>query len=221
MRKLFLLFALTLSTYLTNAQSKLGLKFSPIISSNRVSLVDSLYDVNSNGSNGTFSVGLIYDHELTETYFLSTGLIFVPKKTSFSVSAEESRTPLPSGVNPRETYKLQYLQVPITLKLFTNEVIPDGRVFFQVGTALELLVNNEPVKEEYDLIKDFRNFDFSVIIGSGFEYRAGINTTLFAEVSYQRGLINQIKALPKVNDFPQEELFIRSNIVSIDFGIKF
>ncbi|MFY0600910.1 MAG: PorT family protein [Cyclobacteriaceae bacterium] len=218
MRKFIIIVALISVSLLSNAQSKLGLKFSPIISSNRVALVDSLYDVKSSGSNGTFSVGLIYDHEITETYFLSTGLIFLPKKTSFSVSSEEASTPLPSGLNPRETYRLQYLQVPITLKLFTNEVMPDGRVFFQVGTALEVLVNNEPMKEDYDLVKDFKNTDFSVILGSGFEYRAGINTTLFAEVSYQRGLVNQIKALRE--NF-QEELFIRSNIVAIDLGIKF
>jgi hypothetical protein len=164
---------------------------------------------------------LIYDHQITETYFLSTGLIFLPKKTSFTVSSEDTNGSLPSGINPREAYKLQYLQIPVTLKLFTNEVMPDGRVFFQVGTALELLVNNEPIKEDYDMVKDFRNVDFSVILGGGFEYRAGINTTLFVEVSYQRGLVNQIRTLPKVGNFPQEELFIRSNIVSIDFGIKF
>lgn len=218
MRKFILIFTLVFLSFLTNAQSKLGLKFAPVISSSRVSLVDSLYDLNSNGSNTTFSVGLIYDHEITETYFFSTGLIFLPKKTTFSVTAEEAGTALPSGVNPRETYKLQYLQVPVTLKLFTNEVMPDGRVFFQVGTALEFLVNNEPLKEDYDLVKDFRSLDFSVILGGGFEYRAGINTTLFAEVSYQRGLVNQIKALRE--NF-QEELFIRSNIVAIDLGIKF
>ena len=218
MRKFILIISILFVSYLSNAQSKLGLKFSPVISSNRVALVDSTYDVTSDGSNGTFSVGLIYDHEITETYFFSTGLIFVPKKTSFLVSGEEDTTSLPAGQSPRESYKLQYLQVPISLKLFTNEVMPDGRVFFQVGTALEFLVNNEPEKEDYTLVKDFRTVDFSVLLGGGFEYRAGINTTLFAEVSYQRGLINQVKALRE--NF-QEELFIRSNVVMIDLGIKF
>ncbi len=221
MRKFFFIITIIIFSSTVNAQSKLGLKFSPIISSSRVSLIDSLYDVTSNSSNGTFSIGLIYDHQITDTYFLSTGLIYLPKKTGFTVSSEDANTPLPSNVNAREIYKLQYLQIPVTLKLFTNEVMPDGRVFFQVGTALEFLVNNEPVKEDYDMVKDFRNFDFSVILGGGFEYRAGINTTLFVEASYQRGLVNQIRTLPKVGNFPQEELFIRSNIVSLDFGIKF
>ncbi|WP_258102901.1 porin family protein [Marinoscillum sp. MHG1-6] len=219
MRKnvLLLLFLISAS-FLSQAQSKLGLKFSPVISSSRITLTDSTYDVNANGTRGTFSIGLIYDHQIAETYFFSTGLIFMPKRTHLQVRGENNPTSIPVGVNPNETYKLQYLQFPVTLKLYTNEIVPDGKIFFQVGSALEFLVNSEPSREDYDLVEDFTVFDFAVLLGTGYEYRVGVNTTLFFEVSYQRGLINQIKALRY--DF-QEELLIKSNIVALDFGIKF
>lgn len=222
MRKIVVVLA-TLFTIGAQAQSKLGLKFAPTISNSRVSLVDSVYDVSSGANRVSMSIGLVYDHQLTETYFLSTGLIYLPKSLSYSVVREDGAA-LSTDVNKdgnknaAESYKVQYLQIPTTLKLFTNELLPDGKIFFQVGTAFEFLVNSEPRDENYDQVTEFNKFDFSVILGSGFEYRAGINTTLFAEISYQRGLINQIKTL---QGGYQEELFIRSNIVSIDLGIKF
>lgn len=208
----------SLFVFTAQAQSKLGLKFSPIISSNRIALIDQTYDIKPDAAGAKFSLGLIYDHELTDTYYISTGLILVPKKIGFSISPEvpADSTLALSGV--AEEYNLTYLQIPVSLKLFTNEIIPDGRIFFQVGMAGEIKVSDLPVKEEYTQIEKFKGFDTSVLFGGGFEYRAGINTTLFFDVCYQRGLSNVVKTLE--TNF-EEELFIRSSILSIDFGIKF
>lgn len=218
MRKILFLLTLTLATFAVEAQSKLGLKFSPAISSNRISLVDSLNDVEATGSSFKFSLGLIYDHELTETYFLSTGLIFVPKQVAFEVTEEQDQPSAQSPEEPMQEYRLNYLQVPVSLKLFTNEVQPDTRIFFQVGLAPEIKVFSEPMEEEYDLIEEFKSVDATILFGGGVEYRAGINTTLFASITYQRGLGNVIK---KENWGFQEELYIRSTLVSLDLGIKF
>lgn len=220
MRKITLLVILPLMVSLgATAQSKLGLKFSPAISTNRISLVDSLYDVEPESSAFKFSMGLIYDHELTETYYLSTGLIFVPKRVAFNAGVEQEYAgDTTYAGNAMESYRLNYLQIPISLKLFTNEVQPDTRVFFQVGLAPEIKVFSEPEEEDYDLIAEFKTFDSTILFGGGVEYRAGINTTLFGSVTYQRGLSNVIK---KETIGFQEELFIRNTIVSFDLGIKF
>jgi len=220
MRKITLIvILLTLTSMSTFAQSKLGLKFSPSVSSNRISLIDSLYDVEADGSVFKFSMGLIYDHELTETYYFSTGLIFVPKQVAFMVTEEPDQpTANYTKKSPYESYRLNYLQIPVSLKLFTNEVQPDTRVFFQVGMAPEIKVFSEPTEEDYDLIEEFKGFDATILFGGGVEYRAGINTTLFASVTYQRGLNNVIKT--ETWGF-QEELYIRNTLVSFDLGIKF
>lgn len=116
MRKILLLVVVCLGLNYAHAQSKLGLKFSPAISSNRTSLVDSLYDVEPFNSPVKFSIGLIYDHELTETYYFSTGIIFVPKYVGFQVSEEQDQ--------PTANYtKKQSRRVPI--KLFTNSIITE------------------------------------------------------------------------------------------------
>ncbi|MEQ8547777.1 MAG: porin family protein [Cyclobacteriaceae bacterium] len=217
MRKFITIITLIVSAYCAQAQSKLGLKFSPTIASNRIALVDSLLDVEKNASKFKFSVGLIYDLELSDTYYFSTGLVLVPKSVSFSVSEEPGTATTYIG-EPQEAYNLQYLQIPLTLKLYTNEIMPDGRIYFQVGGAMEFLVNEEPTNEDYTLIREFKSVDTSIIGAVGFEYRAGINTSLYGGFSYQRGLSNTVKTMTV--DF-QDELFIRNTLVSLDLGIKF
>lgn len=219
MRKIALLVALFVISIGAFAQSKLGLKFSPSISSNRVSLIDSIHDVTGAGSALKFSLGLIYDHEITETYYFSTGLIFVPKQVAFNAGVEkEHQSDTSYAGNSFEEYRLNYLQIPLSLKLFTNEIQPDTRIYFQVGLAPEIKIFDEPKNEDYNLVKDFRNLDATVLFGVGGEYRAGINTTLFGGVTYQRGLANVIKS--ESYGF-QNDLIIRNSIFSFDFGIKF
>lgn len=218
MRKILLFFVITIAGLCVHAQSKLGLKFSPAISSNRVSLVDSLYDVESLNSPFKFSIGLIYDHEITETYYFSTGLIFVPKYVGFEVSEEPNQPTANYTGNATEEYRLNYLQIPLSLKLFTNEIQPDTRIFFQVGIAPEIKVFSEALEEDYDLIEKFGAMDATILFGGGVEYRAGINTTLFAGFTYQRGLANVLKS--ETFGF-QEDLYIRNTIASFDIGIKF
>lgn len=220
MRKILLFTAILATTSLvTVAQSKLGLKFSPSISSNRVSLTDGEYDVESPDNSFRFAIGLIYDHEITETYFLSTGLIFTPKQVVVDVMEDDDVTgPVILPQDPLQEYRLNYLQIPVTLKLFTNEVQPDMRIFFQVGLAPEIKVFSEPTDEDFDLIEDFKSFDTSIIFGGGVEYRAGVNTTLFGGFTYQRGLANTIKSTSIEFD---ERLEVRNTLVSLDLGIKF
>lgn len=218
MRALKLFLLLLIISPLAQAQSQLGLKFSPAISSNRIALIDSLYDVNTDASRFKFSLGLIYDHEITETYFFSTGLIFLPKSVAFTVTDEADNNTDPYPGEPKEEYQLNYLQVPLSLKLYTNEIQPDLRIFFQVGMATEFRIFSAPIEEDYDLISEFGAFDTSVIFGGGTEFRAGINTALFASVTYQRGLMNTLKS--ETFRF-QEPLQIRNSYISLDLGIKF
>lgn len=219
MRKKSILFVCLMWGLLTvSAQSKLGLKFSPLLSTSRTSLVDTAYNVESAGPGIKFSIGLIFDYEITDTYYFSTGLILLPKQFAVDFSTEDGG-PLPAGIQSTEAYRTNYLQLPLSLKLFTNEVQPDMRIFFQVGGAAEIKVFDEPKEEEYVLIEEFSLFDFAALLGAGAEYRVGLNTVLFGQLTYQRGLLNQVKTL---NNFQfQEELFVRNTVVSLDLGIKF
>ncbi|WP_436514634.1 porin family protein [Ekhidna sp. To15] len=203
--KKFLFLLLILSSVASMAQVKLGLKLAPVISSNRAK--NDLQTVENDGSKMKFSIGLVADKTLSDTYYLSSGLIYLPKRIAFR-SADGT---------VEEEYKLQYLQIPATLKLFTNELAPDMKAYLQVGTALEIKVFDEAEDPSFVNIEKFTPIDIPVILGAGIEYRAGINTTLFGGFSYQRGLINAVNEASAAF----EDLQLRNTIFSIDFGVKF
>ncbi|WP_421763863.1 porin family protein [Ekhidna sp.] len=203
--KKFLFLLLIIVSFSSMAQVKLGLKLAPVVSANRAK--NDAQTIENDGSQMKFSIGLIADQSFSDTYYLSTGLVYLPKRAAFR-SADNTI---------EEEYKLQYLQIPATLKLFTNEIAPDLKPFIQIGTGLEIKVFDEPEDPSYVTVEKFNPIDVPVILGAGVEYRAGINTTIFGGFSYQRGLINAVNEA--ATGF--EDLQIRNTVFSIDLGVKF
>lgn len=194
------------------AQVNLSLKFAPLISSNRVTFSSDTLSIDRDGTNPRLSVGLLVDKVLTDTYSFSTGLVYLPKGVSVVANARNG-----GSFGATEEYRLQYLQVPLTFKLFTNEVTQGMRIYFQVGGAMEILINNEPKEDTYFMIEEFNFLDFSVILGGGVEYKLGPSTVLYGGLSYQRGLLDVVNETIAFED----ELQIRNTVVSLDLGIKF
>lgn len=191
------------------SQFTLGIKVSPQLSTNRVESSSDSISFSSDGAGLRLALGPIADFKIRENYYASTGLLFVSKRAGV-----EASTPLGTI---REEYNLQYLQIPITLKLFTNEVALDKKIYFQVGGTLDFNINEEPEKQENILIRDFLLFDASLLIGMGMEYKVGVNTILFAGFTYQRGMVNTVnKDAPVAGD-----LSLKIDQISLDLGVKF
>lgn len=210
MKKVVLSLLLLCGMQAVMAQSKLGLKLSPTLALTRVDYEDSNFDVDADGSGGRFVFGLIYDYMLTENYYFSTGLLYAPKRVGFS--AREAGTNAPKS----EAYNLQYLQLPATIKLFTNELALDTRVYFQLGALTEIKVAEKPQNRDFDIVEDFKFFDFSLYVGSGIERRLGYNTIVFGGIFYNRGLTNIVSDLQDPYDFD-----IHTDLIGLDLGVKF
>ena len=220
MRKILLLIILAISLNSAQAQLQLGLKFSPQLSAGRTTLKDDIRNLEPDNPGFKFALGLVVDYGFAENYFFSTGLTFMPKRVAFQVANEDGSS-LPAGTNSFEEYKTQYLQLPITLKLYTNEIQPDMQIFFQVGAAGEVKIYDQPVLEDYNLINEFQIIDASAILAAGLEYKVGLNTVLMGGFSYQRGLVNQFRTLNTENITFQEKPTYRNTIISLDVGLKF
>lgn len=212
MKRLFSVFIFLLILQSGYGQVKLGLKFSPLLSLNQVELISDTLDMNNGSSRARFSLGLVVDKPLSDTYYFSTGLIILPKRVGIEVIPENGGT----TPNTFEAYNLQYLQIPLTLKLFTNEIQPDLSIYFQVGGSFEIKVDDKPKDEDYILIEKFNPFDIGAMLGAGAEYRVGINTILFGGFSYQQGLIDVVSEARNNLD-----LTIKNSVVTLDLGIKF
>lgn len=193
------------------SQATIGFTFSPLLSTNRVDYDrDSQNrDFTSNDTGLRFSAGPIVDINLFENYYASTGILFINKRVGITAND--------AGVKKEEVYNLHYVSLPATMKLFTNEIALDTRVYFQFGTAFEFLVSQKPQEETNFYINEFRIFDAALLLGIGTEYQAGINTALFGGFTYSRGLINTVSETTQL----ENKLQIKNDLLSLNLGIKF
>lgn len=194
------------SDILTNA--RVGIKFSPMFTYSRVDSDDSNLDASGKGIGFRAVFGPFIDVNLQDNYYFSTGLLYAPKRAGLEVEDEIE------NVKRDEIYSVQYLQVPLSLKLLTNEVDLDMKLYFQLGGILELKINEKPEVESNILVEDFRLFDISWLLGAGLEYELSQGFVLVGGLSYNRGLINAASDTSK--DFS-----LRNDLILIDLGIKF
>ena len=209
MKRYLLIFFFFLSSTLAFAQIKVGVQVSPTLSFNRVSGESANLNFSGDGVGGRILAGALVDYMLTENYFVSSGLFFVPKRVG-----------LRDGGSPQqiqEAYKLHYLQIPATMKLFTNEVALDTRIYFQGGFAFDIKLKEDKLSDEVRYVEDFGFVDASLLLAVGAEYRYGYNTILFGGFSYRRGFGNVVRnAIPGAQD-----LLIKNDLFSLDLGVKF
>lgn len=207
---LILFFSIAISSPLM-AQTEIGLMLSPALSANRTITENDAYNMVSGTAKLKLSFGAFIDWLLQENYYFSTGLIFAPKNVTVQY------TPAAGGPEVEESFNLQYLQVPVSLKLYTNELALDKRIFAQFGILNEVNIDQKPEEKPGMALQKFRFFDFSLFIRGGLDFRVGYNTALFAGLSYSRGLINVLSRY----QLPGESVRIKNDLVSLDVGIRF
>lgn len=211
MRKNLLLIVFLFTSSISFGQFKLGFQFSPTISTNRVDSDSETVSFSTDGAGLRFTAGPIADFPITENYFVSTGILFVSKRAAFKAVQQQD------NLTAKETYNLQYVQVPLSLKLFTNEVALDKKIYFQMGATMEFNVKEEPDKDTYVFIEDFKLFDSSLLFGVGLEYKVGLNTIVFGGFSYHRGLTNTVADHVAFDD----DIILKNDYIGLDMGIKF
>ena len=205
---IFLALILLMLSFPAYSQFELGLQLSPSLSFNRIDDDEATVGLSTNGVGARIIGGVIADFYIRENYYFNTGLFFVPKR----VGIEDADN------NIEEAYRLHYLQLPATLKLYTNEIALDMRLYFQVGMTLDVKVLEDELSDEVAYVQNFRPIDANVLLGSGVEYRIGYSTTLYGGFSYRRGLVNVVKDQfdPNVG-----EIIIKNDLLSLDLGVKF
>ena len=191
------------------AQNKIGIKFSPTLLINRVGNLPDSISQSSNKIALRPLVAVVYDVQLKENYYFSTGIQYISKTLKYSLSSHNT------DYQKTQDYNLQYVQIPITLKLFTNEISLDKKLYFQIGTLTNILVYNKK-KTSPSLVKSFNPLDLSLYFGTGMNFRLGLNTMLELGLSYNRGLLN----LSKGDRLPGK-LILKNDMLSIDTVLKF
>ncbi len=150
--------------------------------------------IKSNGSKLGFSYGAIVDFLFTENYGLGSGLFInhVGGKLEFQ---QIDTTQIASKVD----YRLQYINIPITLKMRTNE-IGYFRYFGQFGIQPGINLGAKGTIEALGLKSDIENakddintFNISLVVGLGTMYNFSGNTSLVLGIEWNNGFSDVFK----------------------------
>jgi hypothetical protein len=212
-KKYILLLLLTFSAFVASAQIQLGFKASPYWSSNRVNIGSST-DVSNDGNALRFTLGPVADISINgnDSYFFSTGLWFSARRAGISYLNDNSE-------RITQSYNLQYLSVPVTMKLYTQEVLLDKRIYFQFGPTIDIKISDKLKEGDPDnqLVEKFRFIDLSLFMSAGMDWYMGGTTRIYGGLTYSRGLINAAsKTIEPLND-----MSYKNDLFGIELGVMF
>jgi len=227
MKKIFLAVLLAAASIGTaSAQVEIGLKVSPSITNIRA---DSPSGTADNGFQNEkakvgFGGGVIVDYFFGQNYAFSTGLFLTGKGGTISYYDPNTRA------RQQQKIGLQYLEVPITVKLFTNDIAPDTKLYFQVGGtlagALTARINGDKFYQdpgdnntETKASKHVIIPDVALLAAFGVEYQLGQSTRLLTGISYHRGIVNIDRYFDNTRKF--RDVTLKNNEIALDLGIKF
>lgn len=177
---------------------RFGLTASPVFDWARVD--GGLYE--GEGTKVGFQYGLIFDQTIgsVERYAFSTGIIINYANTGVSV------TDTATDITGTWSARSQYLEIPLTIRLRTNEInyfsyygqfgLTPG---FCIKSRGDLVVDNVTIAEDVNLREkdnltgsQYQLFNVSLTLGIGAEYSIAENTNILAGIFFQNGFANFI-----------------------------
>lgn len=218
MKRFILFFFLIGGTYIANAQKfHFGLKIAPGIAW----LKSDTKSLDNDGVKLGFSYGIITEFALNknENYSVATGfeVAYRGGKTSQLVSITDANGAIINSVIKKTKYSLEYLELPVTLKMKTNE-IGAFRYFGQFGIVPGINIKAKVTDDTEGNFftdgskSDINSFAASVLIALGLEYNLVGSTSMVVSAGFNNGLtdvldVNRTKAI--------------TNLVSLNVGILF
>lgn len=176
-----------------------------------------------NGLSTGFSYGLMSDFEFAENYCFATGLTVTTINGTGSIinymPFHASSSAIGTTVEYDTKFKMQYLQVPLSIKLKTDEN-NDMKWYgqfglttdFRIGSRIDVERNNTPQITADSKANDYTKFfRAGMIIGGGVEYRLSGKTSLLGGLTYNNGLTNIAK-----NDHT-----VKNHYVALNIGVFF
>jgi len=150
-----------------------------------------------------FSYGLMSDFEFTENYSFATGLTVTTINGKGDVLNYQPYHALSSSTNSAAydvKFKMQYLEIPLSVKLKTDEV-NDMKWYgqfglttnFRIGAKQDVKSGNTTLADDVKATDQTKFLRAGMIIGGGLEYRLSGKTSLLTGLTYNNGLTNIAK----------------------------
>lgn len=203
---------------------EMSLRFAPNVGVNVVEGSGAYQGFASNGTALRPSVGVNLDYFFfKDRYAFSSGMWYTIKRMGYRIPGSYGERIWNPGAPVKEgVYNLQYVQVPLTVKLFANNLFPTSRLYIQTGGVFDVKLAEKPLQETTNVYyqvaqregtrRQFGFGDVAWLLGGGIQYRLNRTNALNLGLSYQRGLLEI--ARPK-------DLRLRNRMVSLELGLKF
>lgn len=172
----------------------------------------------SNGISLGFSYGLLGDFNFAENYSFSTGLTI----TTINGESTEAQTVNSSQIAIERKYKLQYIEIPLTIKLRTGQM-GEVRWYGQFGLSNDFKIGakqsgdgvvkgGSPGPNSESISKYTKFYRAGLIIGAGAEFDVADHTTVAAGLSLNNGFTN-IRS--------NEANSLRNHYIGLNIGVFF
>jgi hypothetical protein len=177
----------------TLPKMRFGMKIQPALNW----LSSSTEGTESNGTEFRFAWGGVAEFKFGERYYFSTGIDVANRGGSI----RKTETFSDSIVITDHNMKLRYIELPLTMKMKTNEIgylcyylqfgLAPGfnmRSVADITTTTQTSAGTATAKDEKVDISDKINFfNLSIVIGLGAEWRFSGSTTLIGGLTYSNG----------------------------------
>ncbi len=191
------------------AQGRLGMKFSTFIPAFHIGPSGEVAGLKISGAGIRPAMALVADLPIGRSYYVATGAGYAGYPFRITYLSGD-------GFEVTADYKLQYVQVPLTLRMLTNEIAIDKRIYTQIGSLMEVLVYNQNENGNLSPVDRFNPVIFTFYIGAGVEFHLGTSTVLTVGLSYNRGISNLIQT-----DKWNSSLELKKDLYGLDLGIRF
>jgi hypothetical protein len=193
-----ILLAVLMIPFLAKSQTRekdlqLGFTLSPTLSW----LTNGGNELTSEGSKAGFSYGVLADFGFAKNYYFSTAF------TLTSLNSEGKRSD-----KSIDNYHLQYIEIPLTLKLKSNPSGP-GRFYgqFGLGTGINVSAKKDvtsalgTTSKDVSISSDVNVFRLGLIAGAGAEWSIGKNLSGLTGITFNNGFTKTFSDVDVKNPF--------------------
>jgi len=189
-----------LSAVNVNAQATVGIKAGVNFAS--------ILNENISGVKGrtSFNVGIVAEIETSSTTSFQAELVYSGQGFKYEGGTIENE------VIPKDTYKLDYLNIPLVFKYYIN----DG-FNFEIGPQVGFLLSSKTEDSGKNVNDYFTTASFDILFGLGYKFENGFNVN----ARYNLGLTDIWKG-PTTNPYPYYYEYGKANgVVQLSLGYYF
>lgn len=185
----------------------------PTLTWNTVSGSGTFSSYDSPGASLRFTAGPSADFYVSRNrYALSTGVWYTVKSAGFIHPVSEAGGGL-------STYNLQYLQLPLTMKLVSDNLIRTGRTFVQYGVVVDMKLAEKALDKPRNVLyqrageqEQFSASDLGLLLAVGYQRRISLTNSLIISLQCQRGLTDVART---------QSLTSKNNLLALGAGLSF